>query len=416
MKILLANKFYYLKGGTERHVFDLKNLLESKNHQVVPFSMLDIRNFKSKYAEYFVSNVELERPGFSFRDLKTASRIIYSFEAKKKIEALVKKVRPDIVHIHNIYHQISPSILTVLKKCNIPIVQTLHDYKLICPAYILYSKGEICERCKRYRYYMCTLRKCTKNSRSASFINTIEMYFHKFLKIYENNVDVFVAPSNFLRDKILEWGILKPEQIVTIPHFIDLSRYALNRQIETEAKSNQYFLYFGRFSKEKGLTDLISAMNYVKKGRLLFAGEGPEEKKLKEQVRQRDLSNVEFLGHLDQKELIQVIAKSLFTILPSVVYESFGLTILESYALGKPVIGSDSGAIPELIEDQKTGLIFQAGNSRDLVEKINFMMKNKDKVLEMGRRARFKVEREFTSARYYEKLMEVYQEVVKYQK
>ncbi len=217
MKILFVNKFYYLKGGAERYYFDLKNLFEREGHKVIPFSMEDKKNFKSDYSKYFVSNVELEKPGFSLKDLKTAGRIIYSFEAKKKIEELIKKEKPEIAHINNIYHQISPSILTVLKKYKIPMVQTLHDYKLICPIYILYSKGGICERCKKYRYYHCTFRKCTKNSRGASLINTKEMYWHKFLKIYENNIDLFISPSNFLRNKILEWGMIKPKKIIVLP-------------------------------------------------------------------------------------------------------------------------------------------------------------------------------------------------------
>lgn len=405
MKILLANKFYYLKGGAERYYFDLKNLLEDNGHKVIPFSMEDERNFKSEYSKYFVSNVALEKPGFSFKDIITAGRILYSFEAKKKSEELIKKEKPDIAHINNIYHQISPSILTALKKYKIPTIQTLHDYKLICPAYILYSKNQICERCKKYRYYMCTLRKCVKNSYMASFVCTLEMYLHKFLKIYENNIDLFIAPSNFLREKILKWKMIAPKKITVIPHFINLKRFDTNQQQKPE---QNYFLYFGRLSREKGIDTLISAMKYVKNGKLLIAGTGPKENVLKEKVRKENLSNVEFLGYLNFKDLQKTIQKSLFTILPSIVYESFGLTILESYAQSRAVLGSNLGAIPEVIKNGKTGLLFKAGDVKDLAEKINFMLANKEKILEMGQKGRKKVESEYTPERYYRDLMKIY--------
>lgn len=415
MKILFANKFYYLKGGAERYYFDLKKLLEKNGHKIISFSMEDKKNYKSEYAKYFVSNVELEKPKFSFKDLKAAGRILYSFEAKKKIEELIKREKPDIAHINNIYHQISPSILSVLKKYKIPIVQTLHDYKMICPVYILYSKNEICERCKKYRYYMCTVRKCTKNSRAASFINTVELYLHKFLRIYENNVDMFIAPSKFLREKILEWKMIPPEKIVLIPHFIDLKNLSLSFSQEKGEKQEVFqnnFLYFGRLSREKGVKILISAMRYVKNGKLLIAGTGPEETELKNQVLQENLKNIEFLGYLNLKELMRVIQKCLFTVLPSIIYESFGLTILESYVQRKAVLGSNLGAIPEVVKDEKTGLLFKAGNSKDLAQKINLMLANRKKTQEMGEEGRKKIEREHTPEQYYEKLIKIYKQVV----
>jgi glycosyltransferase involved in cell wall biosynthesis len=436
MKILLANKFYYIKGGAERYYFDLKNLLERKGHWAIPFSMEDERNFKSEYSKYFVSNVELGKPSFSARGAFSAGRILYSFEARKKMEELIKKEKPDIAHINNIYHQISPSILTVLKKHKIPVVQTLHDYKIICPIYILYSKNEICEHCKKYRYYMTAVRKCTKNSRAASLINLIELYLHKFLRIYENNVDMFIAPSNFLRNKILEWKMLGPEKIVLMPNFVDVKGFLdktklLPERSESEVEGkftlsknftprpaqgikflhSDYLLYFGRLSHEKGLKTLVSAMKFVKNGKLLIAGTGPEEKKLKEYAKKENIKNIEFLGYLKSEDLKRVIQKCLFTVLPSVFYEPFGLTILESYAYGKAVLGSNLGAIPEVVKNGETGLVFESENVKDLADKINLMLADKAKTIMFGEEGRKMLEYKYMPEQYYKKLIKIYESV-----
>lgn len=402
MKILQINKFYYLKGGAERYFFDLQRLLQEKGHQVIPFAMKNERNVDTPYKQYFVSQIDIEKPRFSFR---SAGRIIYSFEAKRKIKELVAKERPDIAHIHNIYHQISPSILTVLKKHEIPIIMTIHDFKLICPAYILYSKNEICQRCKTYRYYNCFFRKCVKNSFWASLLNALEMYFHKFLKIYESNIDLFIAPSNFVRNKILEFKIIAPEKIIVLPHFIDLEN------IQQQYQSKNYFLYFGRLSKEKGVKVLLKAMKFIKQSELWIAGSGPQEEELKEFVWKNKLSNVRFLGYLGREELQSVIQNSLFSVIPSLVYETFGMTVLESFVFSKPVIVSDLGALSELVEEEKTGLKFKPGNFNQLAQKINFLLKNPRARKEMGERAREKVE-EFNKEKYYKELMSLYKKVI----
>jgi glycosyltransferase involved in cell wall biosynthesis len=234
------------------------------------------------------------------------------------------------------------------------------------------------------------------------------MYLHKFLKIYENNVDIFISPSNFLKEKILEWEILKPEKIIVMPHFINLERFKINQSKTFSKAEKNYFLYFGRLSHEKGLKTLISAMKYVKDGKLLIAGTGPEEKGLKIQIKKENLTNIKFLSYLNFEELKSVIQKCLFTVLPSIVYESFGLTILESYAFGKAVLGSNLGAIPEIVKNEKTGLLFEAGNIKDLANKINLMLANKERTREMGKQGQKKIELEHRPEQYYEKLIKIY--------
>lgn len=401
MKIIQANKFYYLKGGAERYYFNLIKLLESKGHEVIPFSMQDDQNYSSKYSKYFVSNVDFEKQGNNF---KKARRVLYSFEAKKKFEQLVITTKPDLIHIHNIYHQISPSILTVAKKHKIPVVETLHDFKLICPNYTLYSKDELCEQCKKYRYYKCTFRKCIKNKFWQSLLATKEMYFHKLIRIYENNVNLFLAPSKFVYDKILEFGIIKSDQITILPEFI----FTYNNNIQQQ-NSQKYILYFGRLIKEKGIKTLISAMKKVNNLELHIAGTGPDEQEFKDLARKEKLNNIKFVGFLDQEKLKQEISNSLFVIHPSEVYETFGLSILENYALAKPVIASNLGALPEIVRDMETGLLFKAGDSDDLADKINYLANNQNLVIKMGDNAKKIVEQKYSSEEHYQQLIKIYE-------
>jgi glycosyltransferase involved in cell wall biosynthesis len=406
MKIILANKFYYLKGGAERHLFDLQNLLEKNGHETVSFFMRDERNIQSEYSKYFVSCVDIEKPSLSIEGLKAAGRIIYSFEAREKIRKLVKKTRPNIAHIHNIYHQISPSILTVLKKEGMPIVMTVHDFKLMCPVYIFYTQGEVCERCKRYRYYNCILRKCAKNSYLASAVNAWEMYLHKFLKIYENNVDLFIAPSNFVKQKILEFGFVADKKIAVLPNFVDY------QQFQPKYEVGNYILYFGRLSKEKGVHLLLEAVKNIGGIKLKIAGKGPQEGELKQFVAKYQLNNVEFLGYLSGDELQEAVQNSMFTVVPSVFYEPFGLVLIESYAMGKPVIASNRGAVSELVLEGETGYTFESENSKDLAAKIRLMWKNKDMIFKMGKNGRDFVEKNFGPDKYYNQLISLYKKVI----
>ncbi|MFH2104991.1 MAG: glycosyltransferase family 4 protein [Parcubacteria group bacterium] len=400
MKILLANKFHYLKGGAERHYFDLGELLEKRGHEVIPFTMADRRNKTSRYSQYFVSNVDIADPSSTSHKLKTASRIIYSLEAKRKIAALVEKTKPDIAHVHNIYHQLSPSILSALKKRGVPIVMTVHDFKLMCPAYLFYSQGEVCEKCKRYRYYNCVRRRCVKDSYGASLVNMTEMYIHRLLRIYKNNVDKFICPSVFLRDKLVEFGFPK-EKLVVVPHFIDC------QTIEPQY-SGDYILYLGRLSREKGVATLLQAMAQVGGVKLKIAGNGPLENDLWTQKEKLSLDQVEFMGFLTGGELQRAIAGASLIVVPSESYETFGLSITEAYAQGKPVIASRIGALPEVVKEGETGYLFEAGDVDELADKIKQALADQASLEKIGERARRYVAREFTPEKYYDSIMEIY--------
>lgn len=399
MKILLVNKFFYPKGGGEYNLFRSSDVLKKKGHEVMYFSMQHPRNIKTEYEKYFISNVDYEKSGF-LNEIKCSLRLLYSFEAKKNIDKLLRHERPDIAHFHNIYHQISPSIIHSLKKYKVPIVMTLHDYKIVCAAYVLLSGGKICEACKNGKYYNCLLKKCVKDSRLKSTLNTCEMYLHhKILHIY-NLIDVFISPSIFLKNKVEEMGF--HGKIMHLPTFVNLKEY--EQQYHWQENS---IVCFGRVSKEKGLFTLIEAMKGLNI-KLKIIGEGSVKESLVSKVKSLELKNIDFLGYITVEELKDEIRKSMFVVVPSEWYENNPSSIIEGFALGKPAIGARIGGIPELIKENETGLTFESGNSEDLKAKILLLSKNSAEIERMGQNARKKVEEEFNTDIYYEKLINIY--------
>jgi len=407
MKILQINKFFYQQGGAERYLFNLIKLLEDNGHEVIPFTMADEKNQPTLWSKYFVSKVETLAPRTLKEKLRVFGRMIYSFEAKRKIENLIKEVRPDLVHLHNIYHQISPSILSVIKKFKIPIVMTVHDYKLICPNYILYTKNSTCQRCRGQKYYNALKYRCLKNSFFASLAVMIEMYFHKFLKIYQKNIDLFIAPSNFVKEKLIYFG-LPANKIAVLPHFIN-PKLTEHQNCSPE----NYFLYLGRLKEEKGVELLLRAMKELPETNLKIIGTGPEEQALKKYVKENNLTNINFLGKLNQEKISDLIKNSLAIIIPSRVWETFGLTGAEALAYQKPVIASAMGGLPEIIIDGKTGLLFSSENIGELMEKMKWVLNNKEAAQKLGEQGYNFIKANLSPEEHYDKLMKIYEQVQK---
>ena len=404
MKVLLVNKFFFPKGGAEVSFFETAKLLASKGHKVFFFSMSHPNNIPSPYAKYFISNVNFNQLGSLSKQIKAAGKIIYSFEAKRNIEKLIIDKRVDVVHLNNIHHQISPSILHTLKKWNLPTVMTLRDYKMACPAYSMLSDGEPCEKCRDGRYYWCLLKRCTKHSYLKSALNTLEMYLHhSIFRIYDL-VDIFISPSKFLKRKIQEMGF--KGEVVYLPNFIDLGGFVPSYTWEENS-----LVYFGRLSQEKGLFSLIKAFKHLDL-QLKVIGEGPLGQDLGYKVKKEEFNNILFLGYKRGEELKREITKSIAAILPSECYENNPRSVIEAFALGKPVIGSRIGGIPELVRHGETGLTFQPGNVGDLREKIISLLGNKDKIIEMGKTARVFVEEELNPEKHYQGLMKIYERAI----
>ncbi len=376
MKILQINKFYYLAGGTERYMFGLSDILEKRGHQVVSFSVQDANNLASQYSKYFISPVKFD--GFN---LKNAIKIFYNYDAVKKLELLIKREKPDIAHLHNIAHQLSPAIINVLKRHNIPVVQTLHDYKLICPNYKLYSQDEVCYKCRGGKYHNCFYRKCLKNSRAKSFLAMLEAYWHNsILKTYRK-VDLFIAPSRFMKNICASFGV--PENKIKVLY----NPIKIENLEESYGREN-YILYFGRISSEKGIDILIRSLKDSKsKPNLKIVGTGSENNKYKMLACRLGLENkIEFTGQKFGNDLEKIINQAKAIIIPSVWPENMPYSLLESMAKGKVVIASKIGGLPELITDGINGFLFEAGDTRNLRIKID-ELDGKDLDL-IGRRAK----------------------------
>jgi len=332
---------------------------------------------------------------------------IYSWEARNKLLRLVGNKNPDIAHVHKISNTLTPSILYALKKREIPMVQTLHDYRIVCPNYNMYNPNmlKICEACRGHKYFNALRTKCQKSSYLVGLNIAVESYTYHLLGTYNKTINLFISPSNFVMKKVIEFGI-DEKKVVCIPHFVRCEQYTPNYT------NTNYILYFGRLEKHKGVKTLIEAIKSVRDVRLYIVGEGTYRAELESYTKRNCMKNVSFFGYKPETDLINLIRNCLFTVVPSEWYEPFGFTVLESFALGKPVIGADIGAIPDLVENGYTGTLFRSGDVKDLAEKINYLLDNRNLLSEMGKNARETVEKEYNADLHYERVMEAYEKVL----
>jgi len=358
MRILFCNKYNYPFSGTEVYLFEAMELLRSRGHEVALFSMADPRGQPTPYDRHFIPHIDFKEPGGWFHKARLAVHAIYSREARRRIRAMIADFQPDVAHVRNIYHHLSPSILWELKKQNVPVVYHLNDFKVLCASYNLVLRGEACEACKGGEFWHALKEKCYPGW-GARMTLVAEAYVHKWLGTYRKCVDCFLAPSQFVRDKFVEHG-WDPAKFEVLPHFQPVELVTVRHA------ENAPLLYFGRLSAEKGVDDLLHAMQHLPNLRLIVAGDGPERGKLQQLAADLGLVNVEFAGHLRGEELERAIANSRFTVLPSHAYETLGKTILESYAEGRAVVATDLGSRRELVHAGKTGLLYKTGDVEQL--------------------------------------------------
>ncbi len=405
MRILIVNSFHYYRGGDCVYTFELSNTLQQiGGHKVIDFAMHYPGNVPSEYSEFFVPEIDLPKElarGGLRSGIRVFRRVIYSNKSKHKLSQLLDKYPVDIAHIQNIHRHITPSIFHVLRARNIPIVWTLHDSFLLCPNSIFFSKDKVCEACKGGRFYNAVFKKCRKDSYVASIVVMLEEYIHRLLGLLKF-VDFFIAPSQFLRNKMIEYGFAS-DRVIHIPNFID------TENIKSSLNNNGYILYLGRLSYEKGLKTLIKAISLCDSVKLLIAGDGPLKIELEAVVNKITPKKIKFLGYLNRERLQEIIDGAIFIVMPSECYENFPYAILEAFAAGKPVIGSRIGGIPELVQEGETGLTFEPGNIEDLRDKIDYLINSPDKISEMGRNARKFVEKELNPEKHYKQLMKIYQ-------
>ena len=401
MRILLVNKFHWNKGGSEKYYFELGELLKKHGHEVAYFSMEDEKNIKTGDKEYFVPKFDLNNSS----KLK-ALDVIYNKENEKIMEKALDEFKPDVVHLNNFQRQLSASIIKPIKKRNIPIVFTAHDVQAICPAITMMDNDKNpCELCMKGKYINCIKKSCNKGSKLKSALGAIEGYYYRNHKIYTDKIDYIITPSEFYRTKFIEDGI-NPNKIQAIHNSIEMNDY------NVETKDDGYALYFGRLSKEKGILNLINAFAKCNKGNLYIAGEGPEKENIEKIIKENKLEDrVKLLGFLNKEQMTDVTRKCKFVVVPSIWYENCPYSVLETLAIGKPIIGSNMGGIPELVIDNENGFIYNTVD--ELTEKMNVLFENEDLVKQFSKKSKELAKQNYDREVYYNKLKQIYDKVIK---
>ncbi len=400
MKVLQVNSFHYHRGGDCTHMFATADLLASHGHQVAFFSMQHPLNLPSPYAATWPSYIDFKE-ALAKRTLGSAlgviSRTIYSGEARRCMARLLDAERPDLVHLHNIFHHLTPSILTEVRRRRIPVVWTLHDYTIVCPNNSFHSDGDgtICEACKSGRFYMAPVKRCKKGSRAASFVAMLENYSYRLLGVDRRDVR-FISPSEFLKRKFEEHRFRAAIEV--LPNFVDLAK------VPAASGHQGYAVYIGRVTRGKGIGTLVKAFPARPDLQLKIVGDGDLLRPLAATAGR----NIEFLGLRPKAEVQALVADARFAIVPSEWYENLPYSVLEPMAQGKPVIASRIGGIPELVSDGVTGLLFTPGNAQELGEKIAWLADREDEVRRLGANARRRVEERFSAETHYQGLLRIY--------
>ena len=414
MRILYCNKYNFRFSGTEAYLFDLMPLMRLHGHNVALFAMADPRAQESAQdqnlsqyliPQYLVPPVDFKSAGL-LRQVRLAAHAIYSRSARQWLRDAIASFRPEVAHVRNIYHHLSPSIFWELKAQRIPVIYHLNDFKLLCPSYNMVSQGRACERCRAGTFRHVISEGCYGGPRFSSFALAAEAYFHKWLRTYEKCVDCFLVPSQFAKDKLIEHG-WDSARIRVLPHF-----QRLTGQLPHKPAADAPILYFGRLSSEKGVDDLLRVMQLLPAVRLRIAGDGPQRAQLESLARSLRLENVEFLGHLHCEQLPGLIAGSRFTVFPSHAYETMGKSILESFAGGRAVVASDLGSRRELVHEGKTGALFPAGDIQRLVAAISFLAAHPEQAEAMGAAARELVLKNHLPQKHVAALTQLYEQLL----
>lgn len=397
MRILLVNKYFYRKGGAETYFFALAEGLRALGHEVAFFSMQHPNNESSYWSKYFVSEKDYVGDISAFKKVQEASTLIYSFEARRKFEALLEEFKPDVIHMNNVHRQLTLSILDApyLKKHHVPVVYTAHDYILLCPAYTMVNgRGEVCDACLDRRFMHATKNVCVKGSRAKSLLASVEAEFLKYHHSYDK-IDAIIAPSEFMKSKLDEGGYAG--RTITMQNFLTDSQMAMGARVanthkfeDAQAGARPYFLFFGRLSKEKGILTLVraflqaaglvggnadaqsddqSAQVLPVTWDLHIVGDGPERGAIEQLIASagpQAASRIHLLGYKSGEELQREVGNARFSVLSSEWRENMPYSGLESLAAQTPIIGAKIGGIPELVEESRTGFTFESGNIADL--------------------------------------------------
>lgn len=398
MKILMVNKFLYPNGGSETYIFKLGEYLNTHGHEVQFFGMEHEGRIVGNRAESYTSDMDFHTG--KLKKLLYPFKIIYSVEARKKIRKVLEDFKPDVVHLNNFNFQLTPSIIYEIRSFGkkygkTPVIlYTAHDYQWICPNHMMRipSNGELCERCMSEGFSACSKHNCIHNSKVKSILGSVEAYFYRALKTYRY-VDTIICPSRFLKEKLDKYDILKDKTVV-LHNFIEKKEW-----MDTEKED--YVLYFGRYTKEKGVETLLQVCRELPEIPFVFAGGGDLEAQIAE------VPNVKNLGFLQGNKLEETIRKARFSVFTSEWYENCPFSVMESQMYGTPIIAADIGGTPELVEAGKTGELYKSGEKNELKAVVEKLWHNQELCEEY--RMNCKNIRFDTIEEYCDKLMKLYQ-------
>lgn len=401
MKILHIHKFFNRLGGAELYVHRLMQKQAEAGHEVHILSTRSSADLPSPDARYFIHRYDFSRSEGARKDAAKALAFLWNREARRATERVLRELKPDVVHLHNIYHHFSTSILEPIRRSRVPCVQTLHDLKLACPNYLMFTEGAICERCKGGRYWNPVLHHCVSTRTLPNVLLGAEMTFAKVTQAYEKTVRRFIAPSEFLANKMIEWG--EPaEKFVVLPNPADVA--------PTPASGGGgYLIYAGRLTAQKGVETLIRASLAVPSQPLKIAGTGPDEERLRHLVRSEHASHITFLGFVPPPELAEIRRSAEALVFPSAGYENSPLSVLEALGDGVPVLASDIGGVPEIVKDGENGLLAKPGDIAawsDLLRRFRSLAPDERRL--MGERGRDHVRRRHDWAGHLAGLERIY--------
>ncbi len=400
MTVLQINKFYYPRWGADRYFFDLSHWLRDAGHAVVPFAMQHPDNLPTPYSRYFPSFVQTERVSPGWEGMRTLGRMAYSLEARRNLAHLIHDTQPDVAHVHNIYTQLSPSILHTLHAQRVPVVMTVHDHHLVSPQYDRPAEGAATD-VKGMGVWEAARTKFHKGSFAASAVQAGIFALHRRLGLYERFVHLFLCPSEYLANELRTAGF-PPEKIRVVPFGIDPSA------IRPEYGHKGYVLFVGRLMPVKGVETLIAAARLLPHLPFRIVGSGPQEASLRRQA--EGLSNVSFAGYRSGAALDEEYAGALAVAVPSRMRETFGLVALESMARGKPVVASDAGALPEVVAGGHTGLLVPPLDPSAWAAALDRLSKDEPLRASLGRQARAETEGRFHARHHWPQVLEAYRD------
>lgn len=401
MRVLHVNKFLYRRGGAEGYMLDVAELQRNAGDEVAFFGMRHPDNEPQRYESWLPDLIDLEPAPRGLRKAPAAARMIWSTSSRRGMGEVLQDFKPDIVHFHNIYHQLSPSVLDSVARAGVPCVMTLHDYKLACPSYQLLDHGSLCEACITGGPWQAARRRCKDGSLAASSLLSLESWLHRVGRAY-SPVDVFISPSRFLADVMARAGVF-PERMRVVNHFVELTPPATS-------SDGRRLVFAGRLSVEKGVDVLIEAMSMAgTEARLDIAGDGPERARLEALASRHSMgSRITFHGRLTKPELTSLMSRSMASVVPSRWHENQPMTVLESFAAGVPVIATSLGGLPEMVRDGVDGWVIPPEDPLALARAIDAALSDPLGTARRGLSARDKVARDFSPGAHLEHLGDVY--------